>query len=56
MNNYKVKQLSGIFWASDLLNGRSPLPLPQKQNKEPKETEFQSLLDKEIELLKEEKK
>ncbi len=54
MNNYKVKQLGGMFWASDLLNGH--LSLPQKQNKEPKETEFQSLLDKEMELLKEKKK
>jgi hypothetical protein len=52
----KVKNISGMFWASDLLNGH--LPLPQKQNKKLKETEFQSMLETEIKLLnsKEERK
>lgn len=56
MNNYKVKQLGGMFWASDLLQGKKPLPQkPQKQNKE---TEFHSMLETEIKLLnsKEERK
>lgn len=49
----KVKNISGMFWASDLLQGRLPLPQKPKQNKE---TEFDKLLSDEIKQLKEEQK
>ena len=50
----KVKKICGMFWACNYSNYK-PF-LPQKQNKEPKEIEFQNLLDAEIKRLKEEQK
>ncbi len=46
----KVNNISGMFWASDLLDGRKPIPQKQKQNNE---NDFQNLLDVEIKRLKE---
>lgn len=49
MGNRRVN-LSGIFWASDLLNGAKPLP---KKRPEP-DRGFQQILDKETEKLQKE--
>lgn len=50
MEERKVKALSGIFWANDLLNGHSPLPF--NKGKEKQNNEFGTLLDVEMEKLK----
>lgn len=49
MENRRVN-LSGIFWASDLLNGTKPLP--KKESK--LDRGFQQILDKETEKLQKE--
>lgn len=43
----RIKNLSGLFWASDILTGQRPFYSPKKESEEPNQ-DFKSILDKEM--------
>lgn len=43
----RIKNLSGLFWASDILTDQRPFYSPKKESEEPNQ-DFKSILDKEM--------
>lgn len=47
----RVRIIPGIQWAANIMTGRQPFPYMQEKRKKSENSDFQSLLDKEMERL-----